>query len=185
MSARDRSDEEARLQKAFGAELRLARIRAGLTTRTQLCRRLREHGFHFGTEKTIASWEQGRREIGVVRLIHVCNAMNTSVADLLQRVERRLYTEKSGHVLIDLHQLANTDDPLLQPLCGWARSQAPTSVNHRNSVMLLPPEAVVAAARQCGLTVEDITDRLRSLDLPTSVPASPDGVADSGEGRLR
>ncbi|SFW13757.1 helix-turn-helix domain-containing protein [Amycolatopsis australiensis] len=186
MSARDRTDEGTRFRQALGEELRQARLQAGLTTRAQLSRRLRERGRHVETEKTIASWERGERDVSVGALIQVCNAMDTHAADLLRRVEWRLQAEKSGHVPVELHQLTNTDDPLLQPLRGWARSQAPSHVNHSGPISLwLPPEAVVAAARQCGVNAEEILDKLQKLSRSPSRPVPPDGVADSGEGRLR
>lgn len=186
MSARDRTDEDTRFRHALGEELRHVRIHAGLTTRAHLSRRPRERGLRVGTEKTIASWERGERDISVSRLSQVCGAMDTSAANLLHRVEWRLHAETSGYVLVDLHQLAATDDPLLQPLRGWARGQAPSNINHRGPVCLwLPPEAVVAAARQCGVNVDEILGKLRKLGQSTSRPVAPDGAAASGERRPR
>jgi transcriptional regulator with XRE-family HTH domain len=148
--------DESAYQRILGDELLALRLRRGWTRE-----HLRKHLLCDKSTQTLGFYEQGARNISVVRLADLCNAMGERPHDLLARVHNRL--EQPGKILLDLARVAASTHPDLQPLRNWARDRL-TSQNPES-----PPERTIqvnltafdAMATLCGMTTAELTDHLQ------------------------
>lgn len=148
--------DEATYQKILGEELLALRHRRGWTRET-----LRQHVQCDRTVQTLGFYEQGERNISVVRLADLCYAMDELPHLLLARIHDRI--EQPGRVLVDLARVAASTDPALQPLRTWARDRLTHDVDASP-----PPQtcqvdltAFDAMATLCGIPNPELIERIK------------------------
>lgn len=149
------SFDETAYQKILGDELLALRLRRGWTRE-----HLRKHLQCDKSTQTLRFYEQGARNISVLRLADLCNAMGERPHDLLARVHNRL--EQPGKILLDLARVTASTHPDLAPLRNWARdrltNQPPDSTPEQT--IQLDHAVCNAMATLCGMTTAELTNHL-------------------------
>jgi transcriptional regulator with XRE-family HTH domain len=120
--------------------------------------------------QTLATYELGTRKITVVRLLDICNALDTTPAAVIARAYERWQDDPDASVgrTIDLFAAARLDVAELTPLRNWAitrlaglSDEPPTAAK---TAWLTQP-ALNAMATLCGLDPTDMVKRLPCHDL--------------------
>lgn len=143
-------------QRVLGEELRKLRRRRGWTRKE-----LNQHLQSDISLQTLATYELGTRQVSVMRLVELCEALEELPQDLLARVHRRMFPNEPGWVRLDLYQLAADTQPELLPLRRWAEGR----LSHSNSAreVQLDEAAIKQLAALCGLRPAELIGRLDSL----------------------
>lgn len=139
-------------QKVLGDEIRLLRKNRGLT-RKQLRARLQDEA----SLQTFATYELGTRACSVVRFVEICLALNELPHEVLARVHERLYGGDE-FIAVDLHKVMKTEQPELEPLRRWARTQSTPGARR---IVRLTFSALSEMARLCGVEPVGLIGMLR------------------------
>jgi transcriptional regulator with XRE-family HTH domain len=100
---------------ALGDELRRTRKQRGWSRK-----QLQDHLESRISIQTVATYESGRRQCSVARLVELCEAMDVYAHDLLARVQQRAETDMSDRLVLDLERIVRDRQPELTPLRRWA-----------------------------------------------------------------
>ncbi|WP_436499601.1 helix-turn-helix domain-containing protein [Actinokineospora sp. HUAS TT18] len=141
--------EDARAAR-LGAQLRAAREVRGWS-RPEMVARLP----CAITFQTLASYESGYRHFTVTRLLDLCEVLDVSAVDLIEKI-----TGRRGEVVVSRRALAGSTWPSLTPLRRWA-SASLTRDPGRDRIVL-SATAVAIAAELCGLSAATMDAHLRS-----------------------
>ncbi|MGH3493457.1 MAG: helix-turn-helix domain-containing protein [Sciscionella sp.] len=157
--------DTAAYQQALGQELRMLRRKRGWTRKDLQQRMNCEISL-----QTLATYELGTRQCTVLRLVELCLAMDEPAHELLERVHRRVFGERSdGRIKIDLLRVIHDDTPQLLPFRRWAKDRlsegsGPTDIS-------LDKPALDMLATLCDLTTNDLISDLRAIaGAPTPRP---------------
>ena len=141
------------IARAVGEELERVRKERGWS-RIQLVARL-PSGIG---DRTLSSYEDGTRNVTVLRLIELCQVLNTSVAGLitmaLQRA--RIYLEHLA-LLVDLPALLDDETAKFRAIHQWARNKLR---RQGFRVAEVPPSAVDELADFIGCDRQDLAHHL-------------------------
>lgn len=109
-------------------------------------------------DRTLLSYENGTRNMTVLRLIELCQVLNTSVAGLmtmaLQRA--RIYLEHLA-LLVDLPALLDDETAKFRAIHQWARNKLR---RQGSRVAEVPPSAVDELADFIGCDRQDLAHHL-------------------------
>ena len=148
---------------ALGDELRRTRKQRGWSRK-----QLQDHLESQISIQTVATYESGRRQCSVARLVEICRAMDVCAPELLARVQRRMETDMPDRLVLDLRRMVLDRQPELAPLRRWAGQR----LNHAGAdtahAVPLEPGALESMAELCGMTTCDLIRRLREF-----APISP------------
>jgi transcriptional regulator with XRE-family HTH domain len=150
--------DNAEYQRVLGEELRKLRKNRGWTRKE-----LNQHLTSQISLQTLATYELGTRQCSVVRLVELCLAMDELPQDLLAKVHKRLFTEKPGHIRLDLVQMSGDARPELGPLRRWAKGRLATSSENGGEIYL-DPAAIEHMAELCGLSATELKLRLQAAE---------------------
>ncbi|MET0134693.1 MAG: helix-turn-helix transcriptional regulator [Kibdelosporangium sp.] len=164
---------------ALGDQLRLARQQRGWS-RKQLVA-------HLGVDisvQTVASYELGTRQCSVARLVELCQAMGVHAHDLLAHMHKHGSLSLTDRLVLDLTRAVQDEQPELRPLHRWARQWLAHARNNQLHAVLLDSAALEPMAELCGMSTDDLIERLRQLDCGNAVGTSevPNARAAPSEG---
>ncbi|RZS32666.1 helix-turn-helix protein [Herbihabitans rhizosphaerae] len=154
--------DAATYQRVLGDELRRLRKQRGWTRKD-----LNAHLQSDISLQTLATYELGTRQCSVVRLVEICFALDELPHEVIARVHDRVFTgSPRGHLLLDLRQVVNDNQPELLPLRRWARGKlAESNGDGRGNgpQVRLDITALERMAELCGMETRDLIARLRHL----------------------
>ncbi|MET0235383.1 MAG: helix-turn-helix transcriptional regulator [Kibdelosporangium sp.] len=151
---------------ALGDQLRLARQRCGWSRKELVA--------HLGVDisiQTVASYELGTRQCSVARLVELCRAMGVHAHDLLARMPKLEPPSVSDRLVLDLTRAVQDEQPELTPLHRWAQQWLAHARNNQLHAVPLGLAALEPMAELCGMSTDDLIDRLRQLDRGTPANA--------------
>jgi transcriptional regulator with XRE-family HTH domain len=162
--------------RAIGEELRRARDARGWT-RAQVVALL-PSGIG---ERTLLSYEHGTRQLSVLRLLELCDALGVTASSVLSlALQRARLLLENLALQIDLHAVLNDQRPQDPPLAQWASNKLG---RHPDGIVELVPAAVLELADFMGYDQSDLAARLSrfapgqptagSLN-GTEIPAQPE-----------
>lgn len=158
----------------LGDELRRTRKQRGWSRKQLL-----DHMESQISIQTVATYESGRRQCSVARLVEICRAMDVYAHDLLARVHQRAEMDMSKSLVLDLNQIVGDRQPELAPLRRWAHQRLVHADGATTPAVPLDRTALKLMAELCGMTTLDLIRRLRQL-----VPSGPrTGFRDSDDER--
>lgn len=142
-------------QLALGRELLALRLERHWT-RAQLVQRL-PSGL---SAQAVASYEAGTRACTVERFVELCEALDMSPHDLLDRVQYRMAHEGVPSSLhIDLRALVDDGRSELLPARRWAETEL---AHHAEPMRDLELAALESLATLCGVQVVELIRMLRA-----------------------
>lgn len=144
-------------QRVLGEELRKVRQRRRWT-RSELHRKLQTPI----SLQTLATYEQGTRQLTVVRLAEICLALGEPPHDVLARVHARQVGTTPNRVTVDLRAVVAVAEPGLAPLRRWAQARLHQRDNGTHTVHF-DLAAVGLLAQLCGVAPTELIERLRNL----------------------
>jgi len=156
---------------ALGDELRRTRKQLGWSRKQLL-----DHLESQISIQTVATYESGRRQCSVARLVEICRAMDVYAHDLLARVQKRTEAETTDRLVVDLRRIVRDRQPELIPLRRWAQQRLGQAGGDAAHAVPLDLAALESMAELCGMTTLDLIKRLRAL---TSL-GSMTGIRESG-----
>jgi transcriptional regulator with XRE-family HTH domain len=143
-------------QRVLGDEIRTLRKRRGWTRKNLNDRLQRDISL-----QTLATYELGTRQISVVRLVEICDALDELPHELLARVHERVFTNAPvGRIRIDLRKIVRDAAPDLLPLRRWASGKLAQQPEADWEVQL-DIAALEHMAQLCGVATVDLIARLR------------------------
>jgi transcriptional regulator with XRE-family HTH domain len=152
------SSQISTFASSLGDELRRTRKQRGWSRKQLL-----DHLESQISIQTVATYESGRRQCSVARLVEICQAMDVYAHDLLARVQQRAELDMSDHLVLDLHRIARGCQPELAPLYRWAHQRLAHAEDGTAYAVPLDLAALESMAELCGMTTVDLTRRLRQL----------------------
>jgi transcriptional regulator with XRE-family HTH domain len=149
--------DEALYSKLLGEELRALRLRRGWTLE-----KLQQHVQCDRTAQTLRFYEQGERNLSVVRLADMCTAMDELPHELIARVHKRMAYFQPDQIAIDLAAVSANTHPSLQPLQVWARDKLLTQTTHSATAgrIWIDAPTVDSLALLCGMSSADLVGHL-------------------------
>jgi transcriptional regulator with XRE-family HTH domain len=139
---------DALFTQALGVELRHAREDKGWS-RAELVAKLPSR---IG-ERTLLSYEHGTRQMNLVRMHEICQALAITTPDLLRRAEERaLRLLRDVPLRVDLHQLLTDKDEFR--LHRWANNALAESAD---GIAEITPSAVEDIAVLLGIPPRELT----------------------------
>jgi transcriptional regulator with XRE-family HTH domain len=152
MNTEDEVIEKA-VARALGEELRRAR-EAGEWSRAQFVRLL-PSGIG---DRTLLAYEHGLRQLTVIRLLELTEALGVSAPDLLAQALQRTQLYLQNLVLqVDLRQLLEDNNYRFRPMFQWAKNRLNDAPD---GVVELTPSAVREIAAFLGNTHHDLATYL-------------------------
>jgi transcriptional regulator with XRE-family HTH domain len=149
----------AAYQRILGDELRAVRKQLGWT-RKQLQHRLLVDV----SLQTLATYELGTRQCSVLRLAHLCRALDVLPQDLLARVHARAFgADSTGCLRVDLRVLAADRRPALAPLRHWAAARLSDGTTTAGDHTDLDLAALESMAALCRMTTVDMITAIRTV----------------------
>lgn len=152
MNTEDVVTEKA-VARALGEELRRAR-EAGEWSRAQFVRLL-PSGIG---DRTLLAYEHGLRQLTVIRLLELTEALGVSAPNVLAQALQRAQLYLQNLVLqVDLRRLLNDNNNRFRPMFQWAKNRlndAPEGIAE------LTPSAVREIAAFLGTTHQDLAKYL-------------------------
>lgn len=143
---------------ALGDELRRTRTQRGWSRKQLL-----DHLESQISIQTVATYESGRRQCSVARLVEICRAMDVYAHDVLARVHKRTQTETSDRLVLDLQLIVRDRQPELVPLRRWAHQRLGHAGRDRAHMVPLDLAAIESLAELCGMSTVELIRRLRAL----------------------
>lgn len=114
--------------------------------------------------QTIATYELGTRQCGVVRLVELCRALDGHAHELMLRAyERTVVDAHSGPFRLDLADVLAANQLASTPLGKWARSVVGEEFHGRSCQVGLSRPALDLLAELCGISRSDLLRMLRAL----------------------
>ncbi|MPZ85469.1 MAG: helix-turn-helix domain-containing protein [Actinophytocola sp.] len=145
------------IQRVLGDELRNERKGLGWTRRDLAAALGQDISL-----QTLATYELGTRQCGVVRLWELTEALKTSLPELWSRVMDRIGDEgQVSGLTIDLQAAAKTTLAKLGPLARWAKTCLRTLPDGQQPVVRLDRAALESMAELCGTDTTDLVHRLQ------------------------
>lgn len=146
---------EKAISRAVGEELRRTREAKGWS-RQQLVSRL-PSGIR---ERTVLSYEHGTRQLNVVRLVELCDALTVAPPTLLNQALQRAQLHLTNLALrIDVRHVLNDRTDTFRPMHQWARNKL---AEQPDGVVELPPSSVRELATFVGCKYEMLARYLAS-----------------------
>jgi transcriptional regulator with XRE-family HTH domain len=149
--------------RAIGEELRRARDARGWT-RAQVVALL-PSGIG---ERTLLSYEHGTRQLSVLRLLELCDALGVTASSVLNlALQRARLLLENLALQVDLHALLNDQRPQEPPLAQWASNKL---CRHPDGIVELVPAAVLELADVMGCDQSELAARLSRFapSMPTT-----------------
>lgn len=138
------------IAKALGAEIRYAREAAGLS-RASLVEQL-PSGIG---ERTLLSYEHGGRQLTVIRLIEISQAMQIGAPSMLGSALQRARIHLDHLTLrVDLRALLRDNNMTYKPMFQWARNRLNAAPD---GIIEVSPTAVRELAAFIGRTQHELT----------------------------
>ena len=145
-------------QRVLGDEIRILRKRRGWTRKDLNDRLHRDISL-----QTLATYELGTRQISVVRLVEICDALDELPHELLARVHQRVFTHVPvGRIRIDLRKIVRDAAPELLPLRRWASGKLAQDPTPGPEVQL-DISALEHMAELCRMDTVDLIAHLRHI----------------------
>lgn len=156
------------ITRAVGEEIERARKERGWS-RTQLVARM-PSGI---CDRTLLSYEDGTRNLTILRLVELCQALNTSVAGLMTMAfqRARIYLENLA-LLVDLPALLDDETARFRPIHQWARNKLR---RQGSRVAEVQPSAVDELSDFVGCDRQDLAHHLAQF-IPDERPPANDAT---------
>lgn len=133
--------------RILGQEIRRAREAKGWT-RLQLV----EHLPSGIADRTLLSYEQGIRQLTVLRLVEICRALDVAASDLLDRALVK-YGDLRGFALkVNLRAILRNTHDEFEPVRRWAAARLEDAPDAPDTPVLLNPDTVREMAVIFGVT---------------------------------
>jgi transcriptional regulator with XRE-family HTH domain len=109
-------------------------------------------------ERTLLSYEHGKRHMSLLRLLELCHALGVSAPTLLTHALQRARIELANLELqVDLRALINDGNHTFRPMVQWARNKLN---KHTNGVVGIAPSSIEELADFMGHTYHDLAKYL-------------------------
>jgi hypothetical protein len=131
-------------------------------------------------ERTVLSYEHGRRHMSQLRFLELCHTLGVVAPTLLaQALQRARIHLANLELQIDLRALINDGNHTFRPMVQWARNKLN---KHPTGIVGVSPSSVEELADFIGHTSQDLAKYLTRFTPDTvSTNDTDTAVADNGE----
>ncbi|HEX3783306.1 MAG TPA: helix-turn-helix transcriptional regulator [Pseudonocardiaceae bacterium] len=113
--------------------------------------------------QTLATYELGTRHLSVERLDEIARTLGTRAHAILAEVDQRVYGGASEKLVVNLAELARSNQPDIAPAAKWAAIQVDALDGIAQPIAEFSTKALDMLANVCDLDMADLSDLLREL----------------------